>query len=288
MAVDRGYGSGSARSAANSASRRNSAASAGLRKKGIKKAGRKYTSTATAKAKSVSGSSDYVARENAARTQLGTAGVAARARQFPTAARATARGLLREVTGIDVSRKGVSVSPESLAMALPVGKVLKAAKALRAAGNIAKADSLTARVVAKAAGGSRAAVRGQREQRVVAFMRPDYPGIFKGPVDSVKVGGKARDLSESVFPRLPSGGGVPGASRTFDKYYDALEEGASRFKGRNVSEGTLNIVDTRRMNQAQAKSALEGGVNQTAVFKRRGPSAPKKVNKVTKRLLGGR
>jgi hypothetical protein len=77
-----------------------------------------------------------------------------------------------------------------------------------------------------------------------------------------KIGNYARGMSESVFPRLS--------------------------KRSNVSEGTMNIVDTRRMNPAQAKSALEGGVNQTAVFKRRGPSAPKKVNKVTKRLLEGR
>ena len=187
MAVDRGYGTGSARSAANSASRRNSAASAGLRKKGIKKAGRKYTSTATAKAKSVSGSSDYVARENAARTQLGTAGVAARARQFPTAARATARGLLREFTGIDVSRKGVSVSPESLAMALPIGKVAKAARALGAAGKTDQAAALMARAAAK--------IKGQKIGREFSY--------FDEPVELAR---ESRVRSESVFPRVGGAG----------------------------------------------------------------------------------
>jgi hypothetical protein len=146
--------------------------------------------------------SEYLQREEAAKKQLGAKGVKKRVKQLPTAARAS----LREMTGIDVSRKGVSVDPMGVAMALPVGKVLKAAKALRAAGNISRADSLTARVVAKAAGGSKAAARGQREQRVVAFMRPDYPGVFQGPVDSVRVGGKARGLSESVFPRVGGAG----------------------------------------------------------------------------------
>lgn len=251
MAVDKSYGSGKSRSAANSAARRNQAASTSLRKKGIKKAGSKYTSTATAKAKSVAGSSEYVSRENAARTQLGTAGLAARARQLPKAARATARGLVREVTGIDVSRKGVSVSPESLAMALPLGKVLKAAKALRAAGKVGQAAALEARVGAKEAGRFFGGT-GKRSQGL---------GL---PMDrAVDVGGKARDYSESLFPRLPSGGGVPGASRTFDKYYDALDEGAARFKGRDdlndfVSDmGKLGAL--RKVGKAAEAAKKRGG-----------------------------
>jgi hypothetical protein len=149
MAVDRGYGSGKPRSAANSAARRTRAASAGLRKQGIKIAGRKIGNTATASLKPLSGTSDYVAGENAARKQLGVSGQAARYRQLPTAARATARGLVREITGIDVSRRGVSVDPMSLAMALPIGKVLKAAKVLRAAGNIERAAALESRIALK-------------------------------------------------------------------------------------------------------------------------------------------
>jgi len=152
----------------------------------------------------IPGTSDYVVRENAARKQLGVAGLAARNKQVPKAARATARGLLREVTGIDVSRKGVKVDPMGIAMALPVGKVLKAAKALRAAGNIGKADALTARVVAKAAGGSRAAARAQKEQRAIAVMRPEWPGVF-GPSSSRRAGDKARGISERLFPRSGEG-----------------------------------------------------------------------------------
>ena len=208
----------------------------------------------------IPGTSDYVVRENAARKQLGVAGLAARNKQLPTAARAA----LREMTGIDISRKGVSVDPLSLAMALPVGKVLKAAKALRAAGSIARADSLTARVVAKAAGGSRAAARGQREQKVVAFMRPDYPGVFQGSVDSVLVGSKARGLSKSVFPRLPSrGGDAPGLLRgqrdlrTFDKYADPINEGAGRFKSQNLLDTMIQGSKTRSgMNRVKVASEV--------------------------------
>ena len=173
---------------------------------------------------------------------------------------------------VTLGKKGLKVAPEGLAMALPVGKVLKAAKVFRAAGNIGKADALTARVVAKAAGGSRAAVRGQREQKVIAFMRPEWPGIFngsttlgalKGSTGVRSAGTKARGISESVFPRV-------------------------KFGSNPVAEGTLNIVDTRRMNPAQAKAALEGGVSQTAKIARRIPGKEKPVRGATARLLKGR
>ncbi len=89
--------------------------------------------------------SEYLQREEAAKKQLGTKGVKNRVKQLPTAARAS----LREMTGVDISRKGVSVDPLGVAMALPLGKVLKAAKALRAAGQIGKASSLEARIAMK-------------------------------------------------------------------------------------------------------------------------------------------
>ena len=92
--------------------------------------------------------SEYLQREQAAKKQLGAKGVKKRVKQRPTAARA----FTREMTGIDISRKGVSVDPFGVAMALPVGKVLKAAKVLRAAGKAAEAAPLFARVAAKVGG----------------------------------------------------------------------------------------------------------------------------------------
>jgi hypothetical protein len=137
-----------------------------------------------------------------------------------------------------------------LGFALPVGKVKAAAMGLRAAGNIKKAAALESRLKAKSAG---------------------------------------KYLAESLSPKREPGTGI----NSFFYGYGKADRAASRSvfpRGTksNVSEGTLNIVDTRRMNPAQAKSALEKGVNQTATYKRGVPSTPKKVNKVTKRLLGGR
>jgi hypothetical protein len=119
--------------------------------------------------------------------------------------------------GIVTTRGGkLQFAPEGLAMALPVGKVLKAAKVLRAAGNIGKADALTARVVAKAAGGSRAAARAQREQRAIAVMRPEWPGVF-GPSASRKAGDRARGISEELFPRSTEGLSKKASKETMER-----------------------------------------------------------------------
>ena len=79
--------------------------------------------------------SEYLQREEAAKKQLGAKGVKKRVKQLPTAARAS----LREMTGIDVSRRGVKVDPGAAALAaagfIPFGKSLSvAAKALKPAG----------------------------------------------------------------------------------------------------------------------------------------------------------
>ena len=126
--------------------------------------------------------SEYLQREEAAKKQLGKKGVQKRVKQLPRAARATARGLVREVTGIDVSRKGVSVSPESLAMALPLGKVVKAARALRAAGQVGKAEAVMSRAAAK--------IKGQKIGREFSY--------FDEPVEIAR---ESRVRSEGVFPR---------------------------------------------------------------------------------------
>lgn len=285
MGVDKSYGSGYKNSG--------KAKSVALQPGSLKKTSPAVAATASARtmaARNAAAAPSTKRDKYSAKTLGAIQGAAANALEFGT--------------GVRLGQKGIkSVDPLGLAMALPVGKVLEAAKALRAAGKIARADSLTARVVAKAAGGSRAAARGQKEQKVVAFMRPDYPGVFQGSVDSVRVGSKARGLSESVFPKLPiRGGDVPkllrGSKdlRTFDSYANPINEGAGRFRNQNLLESMIQGSKTRSgMNRvktasevAKAKSALEKGVNQTTNFKLRVPSVPKKVNKVTKRLRGGR
>lgn len=112
--------------------------------------------------------------------------------------------------------KKLSFDPAGLAMALPVGKVAGAARALRAAGNIERATALEARVLAKQAG---------RE------LGSDAARNF-GPKTLPPVGPTLRKTSEKVFPRLPGASNLPpGSARTFDIYADPFEQGANRFQG---------------------------------------------------------
>lgn len=79
--------------------------------------------------------SEYLQREDAAKKQLGAKGVAKRVKQVPRAARLS----VKELTGVNISRKGVSVDPGAAALAaagfIPFGKSLSvAAKALKPAG----------------------------------------------------------------------------------------------------------------------------------------------------------
>jgi hypothetical protein len=127
--------------------------------------------------------SEYLQREEAAKKQLGAKGVKKRVKQLPTAARA----FTREMTGIDISRKGVSVDPFGVAMALPVGKVIKAARVLRAAGQAGKAEAVMSRAAAK--------LKGQKIGREFSY--------FDEPVEIAR---ESRVRSESVFPRAPKKG----------------------------------------------------------------------------------
>jgi hypothetical protein len=147
--------------------------------------------------------SEYLQREEAAKKQLGAKGVKKRVKQLPTAARA----FTREMTGIDISRKGVSVDPLGLAMAVSPFKLLKAGKALRAAGQIDRALGVEARVAAKALGGSRKA-------------KGMYPGeAFLGETGRA-ASNRARQSSEFVFPRV--GGTSATASSRLQKVADTI------------------------------------------------------------------
>ena len=163
--------------------------------------------------------SEYLQREEAAKKQLGAKGVKKRVKQLPTAARA----FTKEMTGIDISRKGVSVDPFAVAMALPVGKVLKAAKVLRAAGNIKKAVALEGRVAAKNVG-------------------KKIGSTFSYWDTAARDSASARRMtSESVFPKLPSRGGDSPSIlrgqrdlRSFDVYADPYNTGNERVMGAAV------------------------------------------------------
>jgi hypothetical protein len=88
--------------------------------------------------------------------------------------------------GIVTTRGGkLQFAPEGLAMALPLGKVVKAAKVLRAAGKTDQAAGLAARAAAK--------IKGQKIGREFSY--------FDEPVEFAR---ESRVRSEGVFPRLPS------------------------------------------------------------------------------------
>ena len=127
--------------------------------------------------------SEYLDREAAAKKQLGKKGVKKRVKQLPTAARA----FTKEMTGVDISRKSVSVDPIGLAMAVSPFKLLKASKALRAAGKVGQAAAVEARLGAKTIGRN---------------IPKDYSYFPKGLASGPKtVEGKLRSASTSVFPR---------------------------------------------------------------------------------------
>ena len=136
---------------------------------------------------------------------------------------------------VTLGKKGLQADPASLAMALPVGKVLKAARALSAAGKAAQAAPLFARVAAKIGGkiGGRASAvgnagRGPFSAKNLAKEESAIKGLTGRALSSTG----ARAASESVFPRLPVGTNLPrGSARTFDIYADPFLQGNERFQG---------------------------------------------------------
>ena len=196
MAVDRGYGTGTARSASNSASRANAARAAANRKKTINRAGSRIGNTATAALKPLSGSSEYVVRENAARAQLGVSGQAARYRQLPKAARATARGFVRELTGIDVSRNGINANPFNVAMAFGPGKITRMVGIANRARNAGRLGETAYEAVMDRA---RAGELGRSISRVMAENR-----LKSVPNTSMNAGGYSRSTYLPVSEAVPA------------------------------------------------------------------------------------
>lgn len=131
--------------------------------------------------------------------------------------------LSKMLTGVGTDSKGkFSIDPVGLAMALPLGKVVKAAAALRGAGKIGKAAALEARVAAKNAG--------------------QVNGEFGNATMGVAQGRPRRLASESLYPKLPIRGGdsprlLRGSkdTRTFDIYADPYNTGNERVMGAAVS-----------------------------------------------------
>lgn len=104
---------------------------------------------------------------------------------------------------VTLGKKGLKVAPEGLAMALPVGKVAKAASALRAAGKLGKAAALESRVAAKTVG----RMGKVATEDLYQYLSPSEAKAFAASGrarESLNAYGPAsRKASESVFPRAP-------------------------------------------------------------------------------------
>lgn len=97
---------------------------------------------------------------------------------------------------VTLGKKGLKFAPEGLAMALPLGKVAKAAGALRAAGKLGKAAALESRIGAKIVGGETGKTIAKSKK-----VQNGY-GISGASAPFTKsIGSMARDASEGVFPR---------------------------------------------------------------------------------------
>ena len=117
--------------------------------------------------------------------------------------------------GLVTIRNGkLQFAPEGLAMALPVGKLAKAAKALRGAGKVSKAAGLEARIFAKSEG---RAIRGQ-----VADLQ--NLGEFGPTMKSLR---RTRLLSENVYPKASKFN----FSETFNRYGDMLPKATRKARG---------------------------------------------------------
>ena len=130
--------------------------------------------------------------------------------------------LSKMLTGIGTDAKGkFSIDPMGLAMALPLGKVVKAAGALRGAGRLAEASMLEARIGAKlagkSAGGDIAAAGGKS---YLNSPMGKFSIVGAGVPTKTFEGATLRGMSRNVFPDAPKKGSLgnleflPGMTKT--------------------------------------------------------------------------
>ena len=152
---------------------------------------------------------------------------------------------------VTLGKKGLQADPASLAMALPVGKVLKAAQALKAVGKTAKATALFARLDAKNAG--------------------QVMGEFGNITQGVAQGRPLRKLSESVFPRAASGAAKTPSLR---EEYKTVKQGYEQVfgKGKKVSSFNPDVAAmTMRPGSGGSAAKIRKISNQVdAYLKKRG------------------
>jgi hypothetical protein len=110
---------------------------------------------------------------------------------------------------VTLGKKGLKFAPEGLAMALPLGKVLKARNAISAAGKIGQAGALDARLLAKAAGKQTARTGGStindvamRNQSTSVFPRSSATKVRTAPNRILELQGQKRRASYTDMDRV--------------------------------------------------------------------------------------
>lgn len=191
--------------------------------------------------------SEYLQREEAAKKQLGAKGVKKRVKQLPTAARAS----LREMTGIDVSRKGVSVDPGNVALAaagfIPFGKSIsvgaKIAKmVVPKATRVARAASRTVGRAASNVGAAQtraAAGRSMQEAAAAANTSAKYALARAGQSKSVRLG---LDFANPV------------GNKPHQSYNYAIKDVTNRVNPETITSANRAIDSARSMKLAGANA----------------------------------
>jgi hypothetical protein len=156
--------------------------------------------------------------------------------------------------GIVTTRGGkLQFAPEGLAMALPVGKVLKARNALSAAGKIGQAGALDARLLAKAAGKQTARTGGStindvamRNQSTSVFPRSSATKVRTAPNRILELQGQKRRASYTDMDRV----------NDFMSGYPTSRAEARAF-GRAAAKEISKNSKTPKMNPQQAQDSYE-------------------------------
>ena len=172
---------------------------------------------------------------------------------------------------VTLGKKGLKVAPEGLAMALPYGKVFKAASALRGAGKIVQATALEGRLLAKNAGSRLAKNLGKGAPK---------GNLTQFGASTLKAGRAGRTASEGVYPtgNLQRRGVRPEFGPNPMKATPEMQSVANKITQRHYADVTkkgLGHAEAVDMNRAKvlrnlaSKRGVDLGVAKASV-KRRG------------------
>ena len=244
MAVDKSYGSGKPRSAANSSARRRVAAG--------KTPKSKRSASATIRAKGA-GAAIKEGQARMAASPLGQIAETLYGFALPVGKVGAAAGSL-----INAGKAAKAAPLIARISAKAIGGSTNAEKALEKLGLELRGES-AAKIFATA-----------NRSRILENAPKAWKKITAPKRGEINRGSAARDSAESLFPKLPIRGGdsprlIRGSKdfRTFDKYSDPINEGAGRFKGRDDLSDFVSDMGKlgkfRKVGKAAAAAKNRGG-----------------------------